>query len=120
MTRRILIVEDVALVAMDLEMQATDAGWTVIGPASTIEQALHLVATAAFDAALLDVQLTDSLITPVAQALRARGVPFVFGSGHRTQAVLPAEFADAPCLEKPFAFAEVERLLADARVRTAA
>ncbi|MBU6373205.1 MAG: response regulator [Alphaproteobacteria bacterium] len=112
LVRRILIVEDVALVAMDLELQARDAGWDVMGPASRIAEALALIQHDTPDAALLDVQLGRELVTPVARALRARGVAIVFGSGHKACGMLPPDLQDTPCLDKPFTFADVERALA--------
>lgn len=122
--RRILIVEDLALVAMDLELQARDAGWDVIGTASRIADALDLVQRMTPDAAILDVQIGRDLITPVARALRAKGAAIVFGSGHKACGMLPADLQDAPCLDKPFTFADVERALApileDAENATAA
>lgn len=110
-SRRILIVEDVALVAMDLEMQARDAGWDVVGAASRLSDALDIVARERPDAAILDVQIGRELITPVARALRACGAVIVFGSGHKARGMLPPDLQDAPCLDKPFTFADVERAL---------
>lgn len=114
MARRILIVEDVALVAMDLEMQAMDAGWTVAGPASTVAEALSIVRDDCICAAILDIEVGGELVTPVARVLKARGIPFAFGSGHKACSFIPDDLRDARCLDKPFTFADVERVLGPA------
>ncbi len=113
MKKRILIVEDVALVAMDLEAQALDAGWDVVGPASSVSQALDLLSLGPVDAALLDVQVGEQLVTPVAEALAANGVPMVFASGYKAHAILPEAMRQSPALDKPYSFRDVELALAN-------
>lgn len=113
MRKRILIVEDVALVAMDLESQAVEAGWDVVGPASSVPQAMSLLGDGPIDAALLDIQVGHDLVTPVAEALMRRGVPIVFASGYKSQAVLPEGLRDLPAIDKPYSFRDVERALGD-------
>ena len=110
-SRRILIVEDTALIAMDLALQAREAGWDVVGPASQISAAQELAVRETLDAAILDVQVGRELVTPVARVLRARGVPIVFGSGHMPCNLLPPDLQDAACIAKPFTFKDVERAL---------
>ncbi|QBK31416.1 response regulator [Roseitalea porphyridii] len=79
---RILIVEDEALVALDLATQMEDLGHEVVGPAHSVEQAMPLAEGEALDFALLDINLRGRQSTPVAQALIARGIPLVFLSGY--------------------------------------
>lgn len=55
--RRVLVVEDEALVAMLVEDALLDAGFTVIGPAATVEEAMHFLATERPDAVVLDLNL---------------------------------------------------------------
>ncbi len=78
---RVLVVEDSALIAMDLEAILAAAGHTVIGPATSVAEALPLAAGDHVDVALLDVDLDGELVTPVAETLRARGIPFAFSTG---------------------------------------
>ncbi|RYD85554.1 MAG: response regulator [Sphingomonadales bacterium] len=87
----ILIVEDEAMVALGLSFALEDAGATVVGPAVSTVEALELLAQAVVDAAILDVNLTDRDITPVALALIDRDVPILFHTGTG----LPPQFADA-------------------------
>jgi PAS domain S-box-containing protein len=99
--KRILLVEDAALAAMELEAVLTDAGCIVVGPAARLDQACRMAARGPLDGALLDVNLGGELVFPLAHQLRAAGVPFVFVSGYDSRAIFPPEFKDAPCLGKP-------------------
>ena len=86
-----LVVEDEFLIAMDLELLLERQGWRVLGPAASVVEALRLLEQGeAPDAALLDVNLRGELVTPVAEALRARGVPFVLASAYD-----PSDMAEA-------------------------
>lgn len=100
--RRVLIVEDEALIAMDMEVQLTAAGWDVVGPAGTINEALALIGGTRIDAALVDANVRGRPVGEIAEALRARGVPFAFATGYG-RAALPAGFRDERLLAKPFA-----------------
>ncbi|MDP1736838.1 MAG: response regulator [Caulobacter sp.] len=107
---RVLIVEDEMLVSMLLEDMLGDFGCCVVGPASTLREALPLAQTADLDAAVLDVNLGGDPIFPVADALKARGVPFVFASGYGESSLAEAH-RGAPVLQKPFRQADLERAL---------
>lgn len=80
--KRVLIVEDEALIAFMVADMLTEAGATVIGPAVNIEQGLDLAANAAIDVATLDVNVRGERIDPVAEALDRRGVPYLLASGY--------------------------------------
>lgn len=97
---RILIVEDEAVLALDLSLQLADAGFDVVGPASSSEEALKLLHSVGCDAALLDINLEGETSEPAAAALLALGVPFVSLTGY-SAAERPAIFRHAPMLEKP-------------------
>ncbi len=79
--KRILIVEDDAIIAMDLQFTAEDAGFEVIGPASTLEQGLALAHQGGLDMALLDMNLRNQNSYEIAQLLTSENVPVVFLSG---------------------------------------
>jgi CheY-like chemotaxis protein len=95
------VVEDELMIRMLLEGMLTDLGHTVAAEAGSIEEALSLAKAAEFDVAVLDVNLNSQPITPVAEALTARGVPFVFASGYGQRGV-PEAFRQSPTLQKPF------------------
>lgn len=96
--QRVLVVEDEALVAMELTRVLTAAGAEVVGPAGAIEEALDLLDGHAIDRALLDVNLGGRLITPVARALAGRRIPFVYLTGYQEPDV-----DGGPILRKPVA-----------------
>ncbi len=101
--RRILVVEDEALVAMLVEDALLDAGATVMGPAATVAEALALLEREAEPphAAVLDLNLAGETSTPVADVLARRGVPFVVATGYGAGG-LPQGHAGVPVLAKPY------------------
>ncbi|KAK0350600.1 MULTISPECIES: response regulator [Brevundimonas] len=100
--RRVLIVEDESLVAMLLETILSDMGCDVIGPESNVDDGLRIASgTGELDAALLDVNVAGQEVFPVAEALKARGVPFVFSTGYG-EAGLPEHWRGNPTVQKPF------------------
>ena len=109
--KKVLIVEDEALIAMLFEDILEDTGCQIVGPAMNIRQALELAESAEIDLAVLDVNLNGEPSFPVATLLDSHGVPIVFSSGYGTQG-LPAEWQDRPTLPKPFTSDEVIDTLA--------
>ena len=99
--RVVLVVEDEFLIAMDLERLLRRHGWRVLGPAATVDQALRLLLGETPDVALLDINLRGELVTPVAEELRARGVPFVLASAYPSLSQAAAALAGAPNIGKP-------------------
>jgi len=99
--RRIIIIEDEPLVAMELESALTAAGCDVIGIAGTLEKATQLIAHAQCDAALLDVNLAGRPVDELAVALTQRNIPFAFVTGYGREGI-PRGFRDAVLLKKPF------------------
>ncbi len=108
--KRVLVVEDEMLVSMLVEDMLSDFGCSVVGPAPDLDEAMSLASTADIDAALLDVNLAGKPIFPVADALKARGVPFAFASGYGAAGV-EGDHAGAPVLQKPFRQSDLERAL---------
>lgn len=111
--RRLLVVEDEYMIAVELAHALEEMGAEVIGPAGSVEDALDLLGDddGRLDAAVLDVNLRDERVYPVADALRARGVPFVFATGYDAGAIPPA-YAATPRCEKPVDRGQLVRLLA--------
>jgi CheY-like chemotaxis protein len=99
---RLLLVEDYFPLAANLADIAAQSGADVIGPVATVADALQLIEQVPeLDAAVLDVNLREETSYPVADALRARNVPFLFSTAHdRTH--LPERFRDVPLCAKPF------------------
>ncbi|MFQ6755700.1 response regulator [Cereibacter sphaeroides] len=103
--RRLLVVEDEYFVAAALSAELTDLGAVVVGPAASVERALAL-ADEALDGAILDINLAGPAVFPVAEALAARRVPFIFVTGYDATAI-PQAFAHVTRLEKPVDAARV-------------
>ena len=108
--RRILIVEDDPFIAMALEDTLLDFGMSVAGIARNLREAERLARESVFDVALLDVNIGHDTIDPVAEAVAARGLPFVFTTGHG-RAGLPEAYRDRAIVEKPFYVDEILRAL---------
>jgi len=100
-SKRVLVVEDELMIRMLLEDMLGELGYTVAAQAARIDEALDAAKNVAFDVAILDVNLNGETIVPVAEALDARGMPFVFATGY-ADAVLPEAFRNRPMLKKPF------------------
>lgn len=99
--RRILVVEDDMLVAWTLEDMLAQLGCAIVGPAVRVNQALAMVGADTIDAAVLDVNLNGDKSYPVADALAARGVPFVFCTGYNKNNIENG-YRGFPMLQKPF------------------
>jgi len=108
---RVLIVEDAALLAMELETGLSEAGAMVIGPAYELEEAMALL-DQPLDAAVLDANLNGLSVSPVADILAERGVPFVFATGYGDAGGAPSGF-DAPVIRKPYDVTQVTAAVAD-------
>jgi len=100
--RRVLIVEDESLVAMLLETILEDMGCVPVGPAATVDEGLQMATGEdPLDAALLDVNVAGRQVFPIAEALKARGVPFIFSTSYG-EGGLPDEWRGQSTLQKPF------------------
>jgi|SRR4051812_14759199 CheY-like chemotaxis protein len=113
--RCLLVVEDEYLIAADLAASLESLGVEVIGPAASVEEALGLVATDGdrLDGAVLDINLRNERVFPVADVLTARGVPFIFTTGYDGAAV-PGPYAGTPRCQKPVNNTELFRWLSTA------
>ena len=108
---RILIVEDEVLLSLMLADWLEELSYSPVGPAHSVASALELIEGQNIDAALLDLSVAGDDTSPVARALRGRGIPFLFSTGHASDRV-PIEFRDAPVLPKPYDLARMGDTLA--------
>ena len=97
---RVFLVEDEALIRLMLVEMIEELGHEIVAEAGSIEAALPLAETAAFDIAILDVNLRGWNVDVVAQAIERRGLPFIFLTGY-AKSMLPPAFVDKPHLQKP-------------------
>ena len=100
--RLVLVVEDEALLALDLRRRLEWHGWRVLGPAATVAQALRLLEGGEVpDVALLDVNLRGEMVGPVVERLRVLGVPFVLASAYDDAQLAAMGLAGVPAVGKP-------------------
>jgi PAS domain S-box-containing protein len=99
--KRILVVDDEPLIAMDIVSILEEEGCKIVGPASTLQKAMELVEAGNADAALLDANLAGEPVDTLAAALTRRQVPFSFVSGYGPES-LPEAFSHATLIKKPF------------------
>jgi CheY-like chemotaxis protein len=97
--KRVLIVEDHIIIAMDLAHKLASEGAKVIGPVATVAAAHDVIASTDLDGAILDINLSGKMVFPVADALADRHIPFVFATGYAVNA--PARHAKVRRLQKP-------------------
>ena len=98
---RILVAEDELLILLDIETMLHAIGCTIVGPVATVAAALAVIDQQAIDGALLDMNLHGQRITPAAEKLAARGIPFVLCTGYGREPRDEAVVRDAPRLTKP-------------------
>lgn len=97
---RVLVVEDEALLAMDVQLLLEDSGFEVLGPAASVEESLGYLGCQAIDAAVLDLNLHRERSDAVADCLDSLGVPFLYLTGHRRE-TLPQRHRQRTLVEKP-------------------
>lgn len=107
---RALIVEDEALVLMDLEQTLMDLGYEIAGKASDLRRGLELARDRDIDVAVLDVNLAGANSAAIADELQRRGIPFVFTTGY-TSAGIPDRHRDSMRIDKPYESSVLDRAL---------
>lgn len=110
--KRVLVVEDEPMLSLDLQDILADLGFEVAGAAARIEPALELARKLAFDVAILDVNIGDQSILPVAEIVDGRGLPIVFATGYG-HGRIPGRF-NVVVLEKPYDIDSLGRALREA------
>jgi len=118
------VAEDECLIAMDLADLFETAGADVVGPASTVKEALKLIRSQQVDRACLDFNLADGEVTPVLELLASKGIPMVVYTGRGLPKELVSQHPNLTVLHKPLpakrlvkelAKAKANRVSADAR-----
>lgn len=100
--KRVLIVEDEALIALSLADAMIELGCEVVGPAGSSEDALALLKSGGADLAILDINLGGGNSRGVARAVRALGIPFVYCTGYSEPALEDAaDGLEAEVVTKP-------------------
>ena len=114
----VFLVEDDALIRMMIAEMVEELGHRVAAEAGNIHDAEPLARTAEFDLGILDINIGNLNIAPIAEIIAARGLPFIFVSGYGS-AEKPLLFRDRPVLQKPFLIssfaAMIDAALGDSR-----
>jgi DNA-binding NtrC family response regulator len=100
--RRILIAEDEAMIALDLESMLQDLGCEIIGPVANVEDLVQQFETHHPDGALLDINLRGKQVFAVLPRLLEQGLPVIITSGYDDIALIPQDFRALPRISKPF------------------
>jgi PAS domain S-box-containing protein len=108
--RRVLLVEDEALVGMMMKDILTEIGFSVVGPFGSVSDAIGAIDAEGLQAAVLDINLRGEMIYTLADELTGRGVPMVFVTGYGAEAI-DGRFANVPVLQKPVDNAALRRAL---------
>lgn len=108
---RVLVTEDEYFLADDIARSLQSHGAKILGPVSEVESASRILNFEVIDAAVLDINLQGQIVFPIAHALKARNVPFVFTTGYDRRSI-EAEFQDVLIWEKPFDLVAMVRALA--------
>lgn len=111
--RRVLLIEDEPLIGLHAQNCLESAGCEVVGPIARLEPALVAAREAAFDFAIIDINLAGLMTFPVADLLVQRGTPFVFCSGYSSTDDVPDRFAHIPVLRKPLSETALVDAVAD-------
>jgi PAS domain S-box-containing protein len=108
--KRIMLVEDEALVGMMMRDMLVDLGYFVVGPFCSVAEAHSASQTHQFDCAILDLNIGGDMAYPIARMLEARGVPFIFAAGYGPES-MDRRYAHVPILQKPISRDTLETFL---------
>ena len=98
---KVMIVEDEAVIALDLAGMMEDLGHVVVKIASRLDIGIEFAGSGQLDLAILDMNVHGVLSFPIALILRDRGIPFIFASGYGQRGLIDG-FRDAHVLTKPY------------------
>jgi DNA-binding response OmpR family regulator len=112
-----LIVEDESVIGMLIEDALAELGLATLGPITRIDAALKLARERLLAGAILDINLAGTVVFPVAEALLARGIPFLFVTGYG-EAGRPRHLAHARVLAKPFMVEDLHKAVRALRAQT--
>lgn len=108
--RQILVAEDEAMIALQLEELLQNLGCEVVGPVSRLEEVVQTIESQRLDGAVLDVNLRGESVLSVLPRLKQIGLPFLLTSGYDAASLFPPEFQDVPRAAKPFSEDQLRQL----------
>jgi|SRR3974390_963675 CheY-like chemotaxis protein len=115
----VFLVEDEVMIRMMVADMLEELGYSIAAEAGDISEAIRLAQSTDFDLAILDVNVNGKVISPVADLIQARNLPFIFATGYGSSG-LPEEYRDRPSLQKPFQIETLARVIENTLKSTAA
>ncbi len=109
---KILVIEDEAILALDLALTIAEVGASVEGPIHRLEHAMSLPDLQSLDAAVLDVDINGSEVFPFADRLQSEGIPVLFHTGRTDLTYLRMNYPRSEIVRKPSPTREILQLLA--------
>lgn len=110
--KRVLIIEDELIFALDLKAELEDAGAVVVGPVGTLADAIETAERETVDAAVVDVDLHGKESYPAADILRRKGTPFLWHTGLVEREIFAKDYPEIPIVSKPSKIDELLQLIA--------
>lgn len=111
---RFMILDDEAIIALDLAGMLQDLGHSVVSMATRVAGGMEFARHGDLDMAILDINVNGVTSFPLAAILRGRGVPIIFASGYGKQGLIDG-FRDALVLTKPYGMDDLSNVVAKAR-----
>jgi CheY-like chemotaxis protein len=108
---RIMIVDDEALVLLDLVLTVESLGFRVFCDSTSVAEAMKCLGNDRPDAALLDIDVGGTPVWPLARVLKKRGVPTIFVSANHAHKELEGEFAHCHAIDKPASTRDITEAL---------
>ena len=109
---RILLVEDDPLIRLDLETSLAELG-AIVTAASEVSKALAALEASVLDFAVLDFELGAETSEPIAEAVQARNIPFLYLSGYSEHDERFGRWREIRVLAKPLSAARIARGIED-------
>ena len=104
----LLVVEDEVMIGLEVVSMLEELGHGVVGPVTTVDQALTTLASNCWSGAVLDVNLRGTKVWPVAHELQRLGIKFIFLTGYASLSAFPSEFISIARLDKPVRLEDLE------------
>lgn len=115
---RFMILDDEAIIALDLTGMLQDLGHSVVSVATRVAGGMEFARHGDLDMAILDINVHGVASFPLAAILQDRGVPIIFASGYGERGLIDG-FRDALVLTKPYGMDDLSNMVAKARAAAA-
>lgn len=108
---RVIVAEDEPLIAMMLEDTLSDMGLEVVGPFASVAEASGSINGDAPDIAVLDVDLADGVVYPLADQLHSRDIQLIFHTANSGQIDLARRYDGSRVVLKPSSMTHLQKVV---------